>query len=381
MTDVGLLGVDSGHRHILHGTCDLLDREDVDLTLFTTPDNRDGLEDRGLETNGMDVVLADEDESYRSFLRRVESRASARLDLLYVNTVGYRLGRYLSYIGFDPDCLLYARIYNARTWFDPSFETRDLQSVGYVNACHVLRRLLLRKLDGVVVEYPPMAEYIERTGGFDGDVRVIPVLYEVGERADQDMDSVRVVVPGNIQSHRRDYEFLLDAFKDAFERHGDSLSLDLLGRPRDEYGERIVDRCRSLESAGHDVTYHTEWIDDEAFEEGIAAADLICSPFRRQIDGPALNAEVYGRTKGSSVVGHAIRHAKLLVVPDWFRLAWDTAEYSLTFNDQSSLVDALSTVATGETDTDKLKKRAKAESERIWKETNDAVDAWFGTVS
>ncbi|MDF9745863.1 hypothetical protein [Natrinema salsiterrestre] len=374
MTRVGILGIDPGHRHILHAMCELFSVDEVELTVCTTEDNFENLRVRGCETKNLKTLLKPSNESTRSFLDRVEEFATADLDLLYINTVGYSLGRYLSYVGFDPDCQLYARIFNSRTWFNPTLEIRNLRSFGYVNLCHVPRQLFRRKLDGVVVEYPPMKQFIKTETTYSGSVSTIPILFDTAQyESAPSPGDIHVVVPGNVQSHRRDYDSLLDAFEQTDGR----VSLELLGRPRDEYGEHIITRCRELRREGYEVVTHSNWIDDTDFERGIASADIICSPFRSEVTASSLNTEIYGRTKGSAIIGHALRHSKPLLVPDWFELSWLLPECSLTYSDNEELAELFGQIEQDEVDVGKLNRIAKTNTQRIGKFYSNHIRSFF----
>lgn len=377
---VGVVDLTPSHRFILQSTCELLEEVVSDVVVFTDETVRDQLVDRGYEPDRHEVVLQDDDESDRRFLSRVDRRSSGDLDAVIVNTVGFTLREYCAYAGFDPDCPVYFRVYAVRSWLNQSFEARDIASLFRVNVGHLLRRWLLSRADGVLVEYPAMKWYVREHTEYGGDVVVVPIQYDVDRYTpDIETDGTRLVVPGNVQSFRRDYDGLLDALS-AGTDPGDDIELELLGRPRDEYGEQILDRCRGLRRDGYTVEFHTDWITDRTFERRLAAADVLCAPLRPETEEPVFNRETYGSTKGTAAITHSLNHGLPLVVPERFDRCWDMDSYCFEYTTVDDLVDLFGRLGDGDVDTETRQRRAAATGTAVRTETRERVTALLKTA-
>lgn len=330
MTAIGIF--EPTHETHLYNFCRILGARENRLTVFTTDEIAERVR-QDLDADPHRWYRRGE-TGIRSFLTTVDRIASAELDVLLVNSFYGGVFDLLRARRFDPDCPTLFWVYNARAWVgeSPSFNHGLVENINLL-----CRRRLRRRLAPLAVEYPPVATYVEEETDFEGEVYTLaPTLYDpeaaiAGDETDE--DTLSVTVPGYVEESRRDYDVVLGAMAGLT---GTAIQLTLLGRPKGEYGQRILREARRLDDVGLSVTCYDEWIPIEAFQRTLAGSDLLLCPLRESI-ASGLAEEIYGTTKGSGCVWDAIRSTTPLVVPEHFAVPDYLHDATLRYDDEASL--------------------------------------------
>lgn len=281
----------------------------ADVTVFTIREVRQRI--KATVGDAVDWVVRRPDASLGTFLSRVET-ASGALDALWSFPLYGTVIDYVRYARFAPDCpfIMYAFDLNGWVGAEPVPTPKVYNYLKYP-----LRRRLLQRIDGLVVEFQPVREY----AGARLSTPVYtytPVLTDDESTAmATESEQTTITVPGMIDETRRDYGTVLNAFQGRPSR--DDIELVLLGRPVGKYGERTLERCEVLRERGWAVTTFSDWIPTEEFSAQLARTDLLVGPLResRPVDG---FREYYGRTKGSGVITDALRYGLPVALPDWY---------------------------------------------------------------
>jgi glycosyltransferase involved in cell wall biosynthesis len=329
----------STHEHNLYYLVRIATAVGHDVTVFTDGDTAESIREMLDKPTLITWVTRADGERLGHFLHRIEQQYSTDLDLLIVQSLYPSTRQIPTYLRFDPDCDRLLWIYNVNQWFKSSLSLRR----GFIWNCNTVgRKLLLRKFDGFCVQYPPMAEYMQDNVGTSKPVYSFPTtLFE--NEPDRSTAPVRFAVPGYIQSRRRDYDLVLDVFKELFAEHGEKIALELVGTADTEYGKRILDRCRDLQDEGHNVIYYEDWIPKEDYDEAIRTSSFLLCPLRRTIDYRGIK-EVYGRTKGSGNVFDSLRNGNPIILPDYFEIDLTIRERALTYEDSKDLLSKLNEI-------------------------------------
>jgi len=123
---------------------------------------------------------------------------------------------------------------------------------------------------------------------------------------------LRVVVPGSISASRRDYQQLWRAL-DLLKAPTSHWSVHLLGKPIWTDGaEAVLAEVAARAARVHSVTASTAELSNEAFDKGLAEADLLLGNLHVQIKGGAS----YGETTESGVLHMALRCGRPLLLTD-----------------------------------------------------------------
>lgn len=309
------------------------------VTIFTTPDIYKRVKNSSrFDESPNQWVVKNHSESERGYLSRVEQRINEKVDFLIVFPFYGDIFDYISYVGFDPCCeyLLYSFDLNGMIGRNPTLTPKVYNYLKYP-----LKKAILRRIDRLLVEFSPIAEYAASEKLSVDIESFTPVLYSNPEDLDSSIgeqrpNSITVTIPGMIDSTRRDYDEVLEALNNLPKERIGRIELILLGKPVGDYGATVIERAKRLRSDGMDLEYYKDWIPTDTFAEKLNTTDLLVSPLHRQrpIDG---FIEQYGRSKGTGVISDAISYATPLLLPSWFEVPKRTKSGIHTYRDSTDL--------------------------------------------
>jgi glycosyltransferase involved in cell wall biosynthesis len=291
-------------------------------------------------------VIKKRSESDREYLARVEQKANREIDVLITFPFYGNIFNYTTYAQFDPKCvyLLYAFDVNGILGMNIAFTPKLYNYLKYP-----LKKAILQRVDRLLVEFSPIAEYVASEEPSIDVESFTPILSsDTREPNDskrgnekEEINSVSVTIPGMIDSTRRNYDDVLEALNILPEKQKEQIELTLLGKPVNNYGSTIIEQAKNLQSDGMELEYYTDWIPTDTFNQKLRSTDFLISPLRRQrsIDG---FVEQYGKSKGSGALSDAISYATPLLLPCWFEVPEQTKPGIHTYQDVSDLQRTLS---------------------------------------
>ncbi|MBN2187002.1 MAG: hypothetical protein JW732_06090 [Dehalococcoidia bacterium] len=372
MRRIGILEVIEAH-HGLAGSCKIFNTENNKVTVFTSEPIFARIKDE-LEIGEYELVIKRKEESDLRFLKRVERICNERIDLLVVNTI-----RIWPFLFFKPKCKKIAEIYNANWWFKSTRSLRDrvrsIREVGrhgllapMLNGItgSIIRKMILRRYDGIIVEYQAIKEYITRNFNYKKNIYVLPNFpYECVEPFNED-EKIRFIVPGTISEKRRDYLAVIDIFREIFHRYHKRIELYMLGAPQGEYGQEIMNRCRNLKNEGYNIFYFEEYIPESMFREKFSKADVIIAPVKLNFTLLGLGFdEVYSITKGAGVTSDCIKYAKPFIAPEKFIVSKELKTSVLKYSDARELKEIVETLMNNSEKLRNLQREALNNSEKF----------------
>jgi len=139
-----------------------------------------------------------------------------------------------------------------------------------------------------------------------------------------------IVIPGSVDSNRRDYGFVTDFFRNWLPDRAASdrpILLVILGDSHSPGATAIVAALKALESPRFAILAFDGYVPESTYEQQLAAADLLWSPLKLQKPGSRNNPEVYGRTTASGLTADLLLGdtpalaPEGLVLPDVFQAA------------------------------------------------------------
>ncbi|KYK22470.1 hypothetical protein AYK24_02015 [Thermoplasmatales archaeon SG8-52-4] len=361
MKNIGILEV---HCHVkfLHTMIRICKIKDTNITIFTTKDLLSRLEKYMDINENYNIVLKRNKEGLNSFLKRVEKICNEKIDLLFVNTIqvtNYYLPRFLS---FNPKCKTIMTVHIANAWFKQKFVfnlKKPIISLDTNISSIIVKFLILPKFDAINVIYPPIKDYILNETNYKKEIFTLPFnFYENNLKADKTNKRIKFVVPGQIEEHRREYKFVLDAFEHLLKDFNEDIDLYLLGYPVGNYGKSILKRCEDLKNKGYNIFTFNSFIPEEQYNEIISDSDFIIAPIKIKSRGWGEIQEIYGLTKASAVVFEAIQYAKPLVVPNEFKIIKELENSTIKYIDSKDLENKLKEYIVNKNSIQDLKKVA-----------------------
>ncbi len=355
-----------------------------DVTVFTSKKNWDhavaALDDTLVEA--CEWVLKGEDESHRSFFARVE-RATTELDMLWTITPYGDPKVVQAMLSFTPQCASMTFVHASsryvsprRSFFDntfvPLFERFGHHFPGPIQD-RVTNRLspylaprLLRQYDSVFALYPSIVPFLEQCVNPDTVVDwFLPEYHHPSSTTNH--EGLQITIPGRVSNSFRNYDLLFDIL-DEIDNTRDRLTVCLLGRPVDDSGERIINRCERYEEHGYDIQYYPsgEWVPEEEFAHQLTHTDLIFAPINiRGETGDRGQDRVRGRTITSGVIGDAVRIGKPLVMPDEFPVTPEFKDLITTYDDGDDATAFIESWLSSEETRQELQLRAERAVQRF----------------
>jgi glycosyltransferase involved in cell wall biosynthesis len=312
MVKVGILETQA-HEQVVYYLSEILTSGDHTVTLYTNNKIREEMEELQGGAGNINLVVKKEEQTIWSFLSEVEKDVEKK-DVLIIQPLYGGIRELLPFARFNPKCKIMLIVFNINTWlFDISSLRKNLKRIGQ----KFVRRQIVNNADGYLVEYPVLEDYIRENSSTNKNLHYfVPTIYEESN-IKKSTEEITIVVPGNISPSRRNYNLILELFKKVSEPNG-LLHLNLLGKPENSRGERIIDRCKELSEEGYNVSWAREWIPFEQFHKEIQQSDIILAPLMNKFDRFGVT-EYYGKSKGSGCISDALRNGKPIVLPSHFQ--------------------------------------------------------------
>ncbi|QDX40825.1 glycosyltransferase family 4 protein [Salarchaeum sp. JOR-1] len=313
---VGILNL-SSHVNFLSDLSKIaLSKYEVEV--FTTPSIKERVKDDVSSRPRLEWSVKKESDSKRDYLRHVEQRTAADVDILLAFPFYGNIFDFRHYAQFSPNCPYIQIAYEINGW---AGERPAATSEFYNFAKYPLKRWMLRRIDILLVEFDTIQEYARSRLPETNIETFTPVIsnhHDTTTGRTRDHSEIVITVPGMIDRTRRNYNLLLEAITKLPQAHAASIEVVLLGTPQGKYGEKILRRAEELKEVGK-VTYFRDWIPEAAFEHHLRRSDILVSPLRqtRQVNG---FVEEYGLSKGSGAISDAIRQSTPLLLPEWFKV-------------------------------------------------------------
>ena len=341
-------------NHEVVNLCQFASQGKNEVTLITTDDLLINLQS---ELDPLDIQLKiiskEKHESYLFFILRCNNIINCNFDLVIINSI-----RRWEFIFFHPVSKIICYLYSLNFWFKDTKTTRNGLKKNLLNRLNLLtflpgrfhanpifgsiiRRRILNQIDGVLVEYPPFVDLVQRDYKYLKQVHFLPKRYFEGVSNNMEKTKTTFTITGTISDNRRDYYTVLDAINHIPEQLKSMLRLVLLGRPIGKYGDMIIERCKSMIADGWDIDYSDEYIPQDIMTQKLQATDVMIAPMKFTYTSGTIN-ERFTYTKGTGTFNDAIRFGTPAIVPVDYNIAAEFASCFLTYSDQHSLSEILS---------------------------------------
>lgn len=341
MKNIGILEV---HCHVkfLHTIMKICKTKDTNVTIFTTKDLFLRLEKYLENKEDYSIVLKKENEGLKTYLKRVEKICNEKIDLLLINTLQLSIFYLPRFFGFNPKSKTIMTVHTVNAWLKPKpvFNIKKLDRTIDTNLSSLIaKKNILPKFDAINVIYPPLKDYILKETNYKKKIFTLPFnFFEDTKKINKkENKKIQIVIPGQIEEHRREYKTVLDAFDKIFKNFKEEFDLHLLGYPVGSYGKQILKRCSQMKKKGYNIFTFNKFVPEEKYNEIMTNSDLIISPIRILTRGMGEIQEIYGKTKASAVVFEGIQYAKPLVVPSDFNVVDELKSSTLKYTDSKDL--------------------------------------------
>jgi len=359
------------HAKYLYTMVKICKTRQTKVTIFTTEDIYSKLITYLKNISEYDVYLKKENESINSFLKKVKKICNEKIDLLFINTIQKSILDLPHYFGFNPKCKMILTIHTANAWFykKPAFDFKRIFRTVDTNLSTIIGRFfILPKFNAINVVYYPIKDFILKNTDYKKSVFTLPFYFfdDNIQISDNEKNSkVLFVIPGQIEEHRRDYDLVLNSFKNIFEKFDKEIVLYLLGYPVGMYGKNIMKKCRKLENKGYNIKYFDSYVPEKLYDEIMKSVDFIILPIRIKSGSFGVIPEFYGTTKGSAPVFEGIQYGKPMVVPEDFNMYKELKSSTFHYTDSKDLEKIIVEIIQDKNKLEKIKNDAYKNSKQF----------------
>jgi hypothetical protein len=171
-------------------------------------------------------------------------------------------------------------------------------------------------------------------GAFFDPLIFIPAAYKARE-------SIRITVPGSVDSRRRNYDSVFELLETA-RRHDINISITLLGGFSKRYGKEIYDRCRKyMLSATNLRIYETDMVSQPEFDNVVAESHFIWIPVQQYATVTDGTTEQYGVSITTGNIYDVIRHCRPFFAPAYFTIEKPLETGCLRYNNTDEIISTL----------------------------------------
>jgi len=250
-----------------------------------------------------------------------------------------------------------------------AFNIRNIfRSLDVAFSIILIRLILLRKYDAINVIYPPIKDFIKNETSYKKEVYTIPFnFYDKTKKTTSSKKDTKIkfVIPGLIETYRRNYDFALDVFEKLFKKYNKKIALSVIGKPVGAGGNRIIQRCEKLKKKGYNISFSKGFVPEEEYNKISTESDMIFSPLNVRTKRDTGVEEIYGKTEGSALPFEAIQYCKPLIVPDEFNVIKEMKSSTIQYGSANDLEKKIIEIMQDTAKLQSLKKEALKNSEHF----------------
>ena len=340
--NIGILEIQR-HIPVLYSFMKICKTNKTKVTVFTTPKVFTRLLTYDINKNDFIFIIKKKSETKLAFLRRVKKICNKEIDLLFINTIHSTVFDLLHYINFDTDIKKVLVVHHANAWIRPYLVFKPfniLKTIDSNFSTVLIKNFIFPKFDAINVIYSPLRKYIYENMDYNKEIFTIPTSTfeeDLFINNYDDNDKLKIVLPGIIQEHRKDYLSLLNAFSNICKKYKNKIEVYILGQPIGSYGKQVVKKYKNLNKKDCKVVTYDGFVPDDIFDKILNYCDIIITPLRFETKADNLIKEQYGKTVGSGVVYNAIKYARPIIVPEEFNMIGEFSSSTLKYQNHKDL--------------------------------------------
>ncbi len=154
----------------------------------------------------------------------------------------------------------------------------------------------------------------------------------------ENTEFVSIVIPGNVDFKRRDYNLLFHVFKRINKKLNKKVHLYFLGQVKCANTERAILNLKNLDS--FEIRYETTFINQDEFDLSMKSASFLLFPLKRKIQNGFFK-ERLGITSVSGNINDMVRFAKPAILPDFYKLDNDLEKLCNRYSNKLELENIL----------------------------------------
>ncbi len=333
---IGIIEVD--HYELAYSICRVFDFHENEISFFVSEKMYEQLyKGLGNASKKFKWLVNDKNESLKDFLNRARAEIiNEKIELLFLNSIYNNYNLYSALINKTKTRTVLT-VHNVNSWFKPVSD--GIQSF----LDYRTKRKILKNVSAINVLGDELKDYLLSVTNIKKPVLNLPYcIYESRNAEPSDNNLLKFVIPGSIDTRRRDYMPVLDIFVKIYKDFKD-VSLILSGKPVGEYGKKIIEICRNYKKEGNKIIFFEEFVPQDEFEKYLGTCDMIISPVRKCMFF-GKTSEEYGLSKATGATFDMIKFAKPGIMPSDFKVPGYLKNSVLTYKNINDLYDIVNMI-------------------------------------
>lgn len=317
------------HVADLDGFCRIFDHTLHELTILTTKPNYARLQQEADAGKCRWILIAE--ESLKNFFSRHLQDLNTH-DLIYFNTIASRYSAYARTKFTAPTVL---RVHNANTYLQPWSHLYFSAQPFYVYKAisYLVREFvfqldwyylpkIIKRMNFFTFNDKSIEEFI-RQHHYLPEEKIFPAIpssVSAGEfPALSSTETIRICIPGLIDSRKRNYLEVAEAWRLAGPLIGNKVELVLLGKPIGNYGREVLAKLKELQHINFSVISFDHFVEQEIFNDYLSKSHLLISP-NIETTSFRIYQEVYGKTKFPGIIAEMVKFGLPTIFPAHFSM-------------------------------------------------------------
>ena len=261
------------------------------------------------------VIKADKKSKYTFIYELFKGIKKRKIKIVYLNTISNNFIVYALMIVLLRKVRVIVTIHNINSYFEYKNSISLKRWIRYIG-----RKLLLSVVKEFNVVSMIMVDYLEKKLPPNKKVHCVPgaIFEENSSRQTQPVTSehINIVIPGSVDGRRRDYEQVFMLLH-LLELKKISVTITFLGRFYEEYGKRILEKCKSVQLEYTQLKYYEfDTVDQPEFDRVMNDASFVFIPSVINTIIEDGVTETYGLSISSGNLFDVIKHAKPFIAPE-----------------------------------------------------------------
>ena len=171
----------------------------------------------------------------------------------------------------------------------------------------------------------------------------IPSRFYEKSIAKRGIGPVKIIVPGTIETKRRDYEFVFHFISEYLSKINFTIPAELifLGKAGTEDGKSIHALIRNFTNNIFKISYYEDHVPSEEYAKQMRDAKIIWNPIRIHTTGSREQEEHYGITKSAGFTADLIQFPMPALVPQGFEIPFYFKHCMMPYENENDLLQKM----------------------------------------
>ncbi|MFT7589453.1 MAG: hypothetical protein ACI959_001671, partial [Limisphaerales bacterium] len=339
------------HPEVLRNFLKAIKGTNIKATVYTTTSIGNSVR-AALAFSFVEWIEKKEQESIEDFFNIHLERLNKE-EAIFFNTLASNFS-YFSKVEFKPPVIL--RLHNASTYlnFQKKYKPVLTPFQIFKDLSHFIRKELGERETHFRNKFIEKVDYfnfpdsqIEKTANTRGWLKnkktFPPIPFTVFDESflnTVQKEKVSITIIGSIDQRRRNYKLVTGALSQSVKHFQNPVELYLLGRPRGNYGQEIINELEGLRSENFDLVTYDKFVPEEEFERVMKETNFLIIPCLDQTRYH-IYTEEYGKTKISGNIYDMIRFGKPALIPESYPVEEGPNKLIAQYRDENALSEIL----------------------------------------